>query len=104
MSGVFIRGMKMPRGCLYCDIPISVISCPVNHGIVSQYAAKIHPECPFVFVPDHGRLIEAERLKEVFRRNVASGDAFDQLIDIAPTIIPATQGGEIEGQEEIGDG
>ncbi|GEM_PF-2783301 len=42
----------------------------------------------------HGRLIEAERLKEVFHRNVASGEAFDQLIDIAPTIIPAIEEGE----------
>ncbi len=31
------------------------------------------------------RLIDADRLKEVFHRNVVRGDAFDQLIDIAPT-------------------
>lgn len=42
------------------------------------------------------RLIDAERLKEVFRRNVVSGDAFDQLIDIAPTIdaVPVVRCGE----------
>lgn len=32
------------------------------------------------------RLIDADRLKNVFHRNVISGDVFDQLIDIAPTI------------------
>ena len=35
----------------------------------------------------HGRLIECERLQEVFRRNVVGYAGFKQLFDIAPTII-----------------
>lgn len=35
----------------------------------------------------HGRLIECERLQEVFRRNVVDYASFKQLFDIAPTIV-----------------
>lgn len=37
----------------------------------------------------HGRLIECERLQEVFRRNVVGYAGFKQLFNIAPTIIEA---------------
>lgn len=37
----------------------------------------------------HGRLIECERLQEVFRRNVVGYAGFKQLFDSAPTIIEA---------------
>lgn len=33
-----------------------------------------------------GRLIEADKLKEVFRRNVVGGNAYFDLIDNAPTV------------------
>lgn len=33
-----------------------------------------------------GRLIDADRLKEVFSRNVVGGNAYFDLIDSAPTI------------------
>ena len=42
----------------------------------------------------HGRLIECERLQEVFRRNVVGYAGFKQLFDIAPTIIESDGGGE----------
>ena len=40
-----------------------------------------------------GRLIDADRLKEVFSRNVAGGNAYFDLIDNAPTVeaIPKEQ-------------
>lgn len=40
-----------------------------------------------------GRLIDADRLKEVFSRNVAGGDAYFDLIDNAPAVeaIPKNQ-------------
>ena len=37
----------------------------------------------------HGRLVECERLQEVFKRNVVGYASFKQLFDIAPTIIEA---------------
>ena len=39
------------------------------------------------------RLIDADRLKEVFHRNIVNGEVFDDLIDNAPTVeaIPKDQ-------------
>ena len=42
----------------------------------------------------HGRLIECERLQEVFRRNVVGYAGFKQLFDNAPTIIEADKDGD----------
>ena len=88
MSGVYIPGIKIPT-----EKPVAILLCTDRSvGLYDVVAGKLRHirECePAIPVPDHGSLIEAERLKEVFHRNVVSGDAFDQLIDIAPTIIPA---------------
>ena len=96
MAGVYFKGLPMPGGCA---------DCPMNLGRSNGFAACAvictaarYSElgesgrldgCPAHFGPDHGRLIEAERIKVVFHKNVVGGEAFDQLIDIAPTIIPA---------------
>ena len=89
---VLIKGMKMPENCWDCSL-LNAKSCPCkNYASALEYTTARHPGCPLVEVPEpHGRMIEAERLKEVFHRNVASGEAFDQLIDIAPTIVPASE-------------
>lgn len=89
MAGIYINGMHMPESGFTSSIKICwtgevVMETPAGWEIV----ATVIP------VPDHGRLIEAERLKEVFHRNVVGGDAFDQLIDIAPTVLPADREGE----------
>lgn len=87
--GIYIRGVDMPMSCGEClDIGWHyVFECRLDDA----EEGKRLETCPLFPVPPHGRLIEAERLKEVFHRNVVSGDAFDQLIDIAPTIIQAEE-------------
>lgn len=90
MSGIYINGMEMPKkGCikmlvLLCDGKV----IETTPGCQPQPEEQNYKAVP---VPPHGRTIDADRLKDVFHRNVASGDAFDQLIDIAPTIIPAEE-------------
>lgn len=103
--GVYIPGIMIPEKCSKCrdtglkfTIDKLGLKCPERKEIYGPTEADIkgirRPDCPLVHVQEpHGRLIEAERLKEVFHRNVVSGDAFDQLIDIAPTIIPSDKGG-----------
>ena len=94
MSGVYIKGMEMPRNCHECRLyEADIYFCSVaDKGIdIADTEMGRCSFCPLIPVPEHGRLIEAERLKEVFRRNVVSGDVFNQLIDIAPTIIPASK-------------
>lgn len=90
---ILIKGMEMPKSCGYCPLRNEARygdECYLGASL-TEYQ-KRPDDCPLVPVPPHGRLIEADRLKEVFHRNVASGEAFDQLIDIAPTIIPAEEG------------
>ena len=92
MAGIYIPGIEMPIGHNEATFGIDAD----GHPLLAVYTEN-NPE-PEIYsiipVPDHGRLIEAERLKEVFHRNVVGGDAFDQLIDIAPTVIPADREGE----------
>ena len=99
MAGVYIPGMAMPTSCERCpmlDWDLDYIKCKATNRhfkMTECWRAIRVPDCPLIFVPAHGRLIEAERLKVVFHRNVVNGDAFDQLIDIAPTVIPADKEG-----------
>lgn len=85
--GIYIKGVEMPT-----DGDGILIDWHGNVSIIGDEIKDV-PTAHAVELPPHGRLIEAERLKEVFHRNVASGEAFDQLIDIAPTIIPASEEG-----------
>lgn len=98
--GVYIKCMEMPTRCGRCVMRIPAYDdgafdhyeCCITVAMIDNLGEKME-DCPLVPLPPHGRLIEAERLKEVFHRNVASGEAFDQLIDIAPTIIQASEEG-----------
>lgn len=90
--GVYIKGMEVPKRC-DARCPFygfkSIYDCSITKKAYNWGLTTRPSDCPLIPVPDHGSLIEAERLKEVFHRNVVCGDAFDQLIDIAPTIIPS---------------
>jgi len=86
---ILIKGADMPRNCWDCPL-LNIEFCPCKgYSTALEHVTDRHADCPLVPVPPHERLIEAERLKVVFHRNVVSGEVFDQLIDIAPTIIEA---------------
>ena len=88
MSGIYIKGMKMPKTCDNCFLPLQY--CP--------YAMKPNGECPLVPVQSHGRLIEAEPIMKFITDGLNSGKfGYDQIevlteIQYAPTIIPAEEG------------
>lgn len=61
--------------------------CDIIGDVDGEYDG-IDQRCPLKPLPKgHGDLKDAERLKEVFRRN--TGHDYHDLIDIAPTIIEA---------------
>lgn len=65
--GVYIKGMEMPKNCLLC--PLSVMNgervyCEVTKDEVLR--AKIAQDCPLIELPPHGRLIDADVLKELY--------------------------------------
>ena len=96
MSGIYIPGMEMPAD----SRPTWIIlhsDGTVDYNEVSQsnpvgWNTLIQAAIP---VPDHGRLIDADGLKERIRGRLFE-DEFSFEIDCAPTIIPASGGKENE--------
>ena len=108
---VLIKGMKMPRSCEYCRF--SGVGGLRNERVVCMFTganaymntAQYLDDCPLVEVPPHGRLIDADALRELYEEwenDKAAGIYIDkchvptpvirQNIDDAPTIIPAEEG------------
>lgn len=99
MSGVYIKGMEMPKdGVYWCEIGVAgEIAMITIHG-------EDRKSFPLIPVPDHGRLIDAEKLHTVLRErskefsNSEYGEGVKcgladarEYIKIAPTIIPASK-------------
>ena len=115
MSGVYI-GMEMPKSCRKCKLKMNCDNCegwecyclPLGEnigymddepGIPSE---KRRDDCPLIPVPDHGRLIDADKLRE--NEFIQDGDAYavvmSRHIRNAPTILPA----DLEEKEDKNDG
>lgn len=106
---VVIKGMKMPKSCLDCDLTTSI--CGSLYCIVGKqsdwqlidleeiiYSESRHPKCPLVPLPEkHGRLIDVDALNQKIIEVVNSGKSDEkftardviQLIENAPVIIEA---------------
>ena len=89
---VLIKGMEMPKSCSDCKLRMAVGCCgnlPHNTRM---------PNCPLVEIPPHGRLIDADKLKEEFPHDedwdypVNTNSYVVEAIDKSPTIIPAEEG------------
>ena len=105
--GVYIKGMEMPTNCFLC--PLSVLNgerlfCEVTKDEVLR--AKKPSDCPIVLVPDHGRLIDADALKQkqqedadlfksayTLEAKIRRDESLNAVANIvnAPTIIPADE-------------
>lgn len=87
--GIYIKHMKMPNSCVEC--PLYKESVCDAFETLAPYTFKDNERasfCPLTEVAEpHGRLVDADRLKEVFGRNVTSAEAFDCIFDNAPTVI-----------------
>ena len=109
---VLIKGMEMPTDChncplgfgggCYCGTSADEYMCP-DHGR-SEW-------CPLVLVPPHGRLIDADALRQSMYHEAFETDSpmqkwdsgcwirykmFERLEENAPTIIPPSGGKEDE--------
>lgn len=94
MSGVYIKGMKMPKSCDECPCFSEYDACDVTGSwkFADEFCKGKErlPDCPLVPVPDHGRLIDADALCE----GRVSNDNVVICAKAAPTIIPADKEGE----------
>ena len=111
MSGVYIKGMEMPKNC--CECLLAKLS-PTGESLLCNYTLSVVPwddksfDCPLIPVPDHGRLIDADAFTKDECNNCdgacealpcdclnCKADCrcdFMKDIAIAPTIIPAEEG------------
>jgi len=91
--GVYVFDMKMPKNCGACKLRASCV-----HRIYLERRADY---CPLVYVPPHGRLIDADALSSKLtdlaenewnqRTGTTWAEAFEEVdgfIQDAPTIIP----------------
>lgn len=91
MSGIYINGMKMPKQCRDCKLKYwnsEEEVCPFV-GIIAPIGR--HDACPLVFVPNHGRLIDADTLAYNIEDVPYKGSVRRVLLS-APTIIEAEEG------------
>ena len=102
---VLIKGMEMPNNCCGCDFsdftPTGKI--PFCRRTRKDLAADVYfnkrdSDCPLVPVPPHGRLIDADEMRDEWLINgeneyVYDTNAFLESIDNQPTVIPAEFGG-----------
>ena len=70
MADILIKGMEMPRSCQECFWDLgydSIPNCPdIETSNLNVYLGDDrkgrHPDCPLVEIPDHGDLIDRDRL------------------------------------------
>lgn len=97
---VLIKGMEMPQDCGYCIFERHTsdgYECLIN-GTLTEYQ-KRPDDCPLVPVPPHGRLVDADELYPIYADLLDGGDVKavvpKSVIDTSPTIIPASEEGEL---------
>ena len=59
MSGVYIKGMEMPKNCWSCPFMNGDYGFCLADGLTHGDADEKN-NCPLIPVPDHGRLIDAD--------------------------------------------
>lgn len=123
--GIYIKGMAMPTKCTVCPFVRDIgdytfVGCKLNVGFAINRAFPYrHNYCPLVHVPPHGRLIDADALRqslkesidechkwadevegrEMYARVSQSLGTFVECslrVKAAPTIIPASGGQDDE--------
>lgn len=98
MSGIYISGMEMPDKCGHCRFA-TAFDCDVDGQFIPTHDAR-RKDCPLIPVPDHGRLIDADKvdfgLVFVGASDFAQDcrDGAQMVLDKMPTIIEAEEGEE----------
>lgn len=88
MSGVYIKGMEMPKACIFCELydHENYWCNAARKDVELRFDGKLCSFCPLVAVQDHGRLIDADAL--ILNDKVNTFEAVFAIAEM-PTIIPA---------------
>ena len=92
---VYIKGMEMPTCCAECrfldesgDYPWCIIT-DEQRGYNFRIRELRMPHCPLVPVPDHGRLIDADKLMDALPDDFSIPSTAAKVIE--KTIIPTNK-------------
>lgn len=109
--GVYFHNMEMPTNCAQC--PVNMEVCKKGYEYLLAHPElydKRADDCPLVFVPKHGRLIDADIYEELIRNlgnwecrreNEIICNAIKFLYPhYAPTVIPASEEGNTKPSKE----
>ena len=102
---VLVEGMDMPTGCISCDFCNPFVEEPYCRRLMKRVPKVTRLDnCPFIEVPEpHGRLIDADKLKSYWEPDHSryfDADHFIHTIDVAQTIIPASEDEIDEAQRD----
>ena len=94
MRDVLVKGMKMPKTCLDCvvvkyDDEECEYYCPFSNKIAFRDSRRA--SCPFVELPEHGNLIDRDKLLELADTQYCHAVSSFMIITM-PVIIPAERG------------
>lgn len=97
---VHIKNMNIPKSCWSCDMPLSILKCPVQtEEEAMHYCSCRHKDCPIIIVPPHvGDLIDRAMLVDSFEpsdfwNSSAEDNCFTaiHITNSMPAIIPAEE-------------
>ena len=98
---ILVEGIDMPKNCDECPLNST---CVYSLYMPLYHTEKRHSDCPLIEVPEpHGRLIDAEKLKSYWAPDHSryfDADYFIHTIDVAQTIIPASEEEVDEAQRD----
>ena len=103
MSGIYIpmNHINMPENCASCRFIVGSggtfpreLFCDITKKDIADYHAKA-ADCPLVFVPDHGRLIDADAVDTTY-----SDPEVIETLETAPTVIPADKDINVPGKKD----
>lgn len=111
MSGIYIQGAEMPKSCWVCELggaeQMDNHTCPfysMEYWEQENYQDKIADGCPLIPVPDHGGLVEKQKVvQKVYDYCHTADDKYCGPDDVGelweemqamPTIIPADKEGD----------
>ena len=96
MSGIYIKGMEMPKHCWSCCFHDEVDDCIIlkENCMTVWGEQKRLSDCPLIAVPDHGRLVDADAIDYDdywWNRHYSAKECqqAERMVEEQPTIIPA---------------
>lgn len=98
MSGIYIP-MEMPKSCFECNLKKiwdDGVQCLVNKGLWMDCDSK-HKACPLFPVPDHGDLIDRDKLEKDIDKYIGGEESrsrFHHWVQVQDAVIPMDKGEE----------